>query len=114
MARASFFLEVMNFIDFVEPLCCPGSGGAVLRARIAVDAAKSNRQLLERMLRRYVELARVALRDENVTLDQSLVDAFIPAPSPQLLPGKVTPECARSALRMLRRIDGYVDQLLPA
>jgi hypothetical protein len=107
MTRALFFGEVSNFIDFVEPMCVSG----VERARLAVDAAKANKMLLARVLDKYVEHARVAIRDENVTLDQALIDAVIPEPAPRLAMEQVTEERATQALRMIRRIDGLVDAL---
>ena len=107
MSRSLFFGEVMNFIDFVEPMCASG----VERARIAVDAAKANRTLLDAMLGRYKSHVRAAIRDESATLDQALIDAFIPAPSPKLVMSQVTDGRARQAMRMMRRIDGLVDDV---
>ncbi len=108
MARASFFGEISNFIDFVEPLCCSG----VERARIAVDACKCNRELLDRVLRGYTRHVRAVIRSDTAALEQSLIDSVIPAPAPKLDPSAVTPEKAAQALRMLRRIDALVDELV--
>jgi hypothetical protein len=63
------------------------------------------------MLDKYVEHARVAIRDEDVTLDQALIDAVIPEPAPRLAMEQVTDDRAMQALRMIRRIDGLVDAL---
>ena len=108
MARASFFGEISNFIDFVEPLCCSG----VERARLAVDACKSNKELFDRVLRGYTQHARAVIRSDTAALEQSLIDSVIPAPAPKLDPSAVTPEKAAQALRMLRRIDALVDELV--
>jgi hypothetical protein len=108
MARAEFFGEVTNFLDFVGPLCSSG----VDRAYFSVDAAKANKQLLELILRKYVEHARPIIRDESVTLTQELIDAFIPEPSPKLVMVRVTAEISNRAVRMIRRIDGLVDRLV--
>jgi hypothetical protein len=108
MARANFFGEISNFIDFVEPMCCSG----VERARLAVEACKSNKELLNRVLRGYTQHARHVIRSETASLEQSLVDSVIPAPAPKLDPGAVTPAKSEQALRMLRRIDALVDALV--
>ena len=108
MSRALFFGEISNFIDFVEPMCHSG----VERARLAVDACKCNKDLFDRVLRRYIEHARVAIRSENATLDQSLIDSVIPAPAPKLDAREVTEGKAAQALRMIRRIDALVDDLV--
>ncbi len=108
MARASFFGEISNFIDFVEPLCCSG----VERARLAVDACKCNKELFDRVLRGYTKHARAVIRSDTAALEQSLIDSVIPAPAPKLDPSAVTPEKAAQALRMLRRIDALVDELV--
>jgi hypothetical protein len=107
MARAQFFGEVENFLDFVRPLCSSG----VDRACFAVETAKANKQLLDVLLCKYVERARPIIRDESVTLTQELIDAFIPEPSPKLVMCRVTADTSIRALRMIRRIDVLVDEL---
>lgn len=108
MARATFFGEISNLIDFVEPMCCSG----VERARLAIEACKCNKDLFDLALRRYMDSARAVIRSDTVALEQSLIDSVIPAPAPKLDPRAVTPAKAAQAMRMLRRIDALVDDLV--
>jgi len=108
MSRARLLGEISNFIDFVEPMCCSG----VDRARVAVDLCKCNKDLFELMLRRYIDHARVAIRSENAKLEQSLIDLVIPAPAPKLDAREVTEAKAAQAMRMIRKIDALVDDLV--
>ena len=107
MARALFFGEISNFLDFVEPMC-----SGIERARIAVDACKSNKDLLAQVLGRYTAHARVSIRSETAVLDQRLIDSLIPAHAPILDPGKVTAAKAERAMRMIQRIDALADDLV--
>lgn len=107
MARALFFGEISNFLDFVEPMC-----SGIERARLAVDACKSNRELLAQVLSRYTAHARVAIRSETAVLDQRLIDSLIPAHALIIDQGKVTAAKAERAMRMIQRIDALADDLV--